>query len=270
MNNRLAQFVRGLFFDIQTVEGVQPLEIWIGIRETFDPFEMAALVKNLYKIVIPLVNERCYGRPFSLHSRLAEETVAAAIAWFTEKPDERIFQRFPYPPTGDTDQKELYHLIKARAASILADIDAEGGNEPHLSTPPKDLDEALFPDGLFDFREMRIVDNELPYIIFTDKEYRVIHGLAIVYLWLIDVETIFLKTLKAQGVHDGIIDELRQFARKVQKENPLTIRGKRMDSHDLVALIHEKLKYDDYLDVFENVYAWFEHTRSKLVAADHG
>ena len=99
---------------------------------------MTALVKNLFKIVVPLVNERCFGRPFSQHSRLARETVAAAVAWFRENPDERIFQRFPYPPTGDGDQKELYRLIKSSAESILADLDAEGLKRRRESRGPQD------------------------------------------------------------------------------------------------------------------------------------
>ena len=77
MDTRLAQFVHGLYFDIQTIEGVQPLEVWNGIRELFDPYEKTSLVKNLYKIAMPLVNTRCYGRPFELHSRRAKETVDA-------------------------------------------------------------------------------------------------------------------------------------------------------------------------------------------------
>ena len=56
-DGRLQQFVRGLYFDLQRIEGVKPLEIWNGVREFFDPFEKANLVKNLYKIVVPLVNE---------------------------------------------------------------------------------------------------------------------------------------------------------------------------------------------------------------------
>jgi hypothetical protein len=69
---RLPQFVHRLYFDLQTIEGVRPLDIWNGVRESFDPFEKAALIGNLYKIVIPLVNERCFGRPFALHSRRAK------------------------------------------------------------------------------------------------------------------------------------------------------------------------------------------------------
>ena len=38
----------------------------------------------------------------------------------------------------------------------------------------------------------------------------------------------------------------------------------KMDTGELSAHIHEKLKYEDYLDLFENVYRWFESTRDKL------
>ena len=73
MDSRLSQFVHGLYFDIQTIEGVQSLEIWNGIRESFDSYEKTGLIRNLYKIVIPLVNERCFGRSFDVHSRLAKK-----------------------------------------------------------------------------------------------------------------------------------------------------------------------------------------------------
>ena len=262
MDTRLAQFVHGLYFDIQTIEGVQPLEIWNGIRELFDPFEKTSLVKNLYKVAMPLVNEKCYGRPFELHSRRAKATVDATLSWFQADPDERIFQRFPYPPTGDADQKEVYRMVKARAAELLEEIDAgetpDGAPGPGTIVAP-----SMFPDSLFDFREMRIVDNELPYIIFTDKEFRVIHGLAIVYLWLVDLGAIFLATLAESGVDETIIEEYRHFERKMQKEQPLTIRGRRMDAAELIDHIHEKLKYEDYLDLFETVYRWFEQAKAK-------
>ena len=109
------------------------------------------------------------------------------------------------------------------------------------------------------------MDNELPYIIFTDKEFRVIHGLAIVYLWLIDLEEIFLGTLEDAGIDAAISEEYRAFARKVQKENPLTAQGKRSDPADLMAYIQERLKHEDYLDLFESVYGWFEQAREKLL-----
>jgi hypothetical protein len=264
METRPAQFVRGLYFDIQTIEGVQPLEIWNGVRELFDPLEKTGLVKNLYKIVLPLVNERCYGRPFEVHARMAKATVAAVIAWFSKDPDTRMFERFPYPPTGDGDQKEVYRMVKARAASLLEEIHST--EERERKTPAQVLAQEVFPDGLFDFREMRLVDNELPYIIFTDKEFKVIHGLVIIYLWLLDLDRIFLETLAENRVDEEIIEEYRLFARKVQKENPLTIHGRKMDAQELMAHIREKLKYEDYLDLCENVYSWFEQTKAKLNA----
>lgn len=267
MDARLSDFVRGLYFEIQTIEGVQSLEIWNGIRELFDPYEKTALIKNLYKIVFPLVNERCFGRPFAEHSRFARETVGMTIDWFSSDPDSRLFARFPHPPTGDADQKALYRAIKEKAAALLADLHPldRGGKGAHED--PQALSQGVFPGGLFDFREMRIVDNELPFIIFTDKEYRVIHGLAIVYLWLIDLDSIFLGTLEKQKVDAAIIEEYRQFARKVQKENPLTLHGRRIEAKELTAHILEKLKKEDYLDLFEDVYRWFEQAKARFGAA---
>lgn len=263
MSNRLVSFVHTLYFDIQTIEGVKPLEIWNGVREFDDPFEKTGLVKNLYKIAVPLVNEAFFGRPFEQHSRAARETVSEALSSLRQ--DKALFERFPYPPVGDADQKALYRLVKDKTRAILARGQSE---EPARGERRRrrreDLASEMFPDGLFDFREMRIVDNELPYIIFTDKEFRVIHGLAIVYLWLIGLDEIFLETLDANGVDPAIGEEYRQFCRRVQKENPLTIHGKKMDSRELVAHIHEKLKYEDYLDLFENVYRWFEQTSEKF------
>jgi hypothetical protein len=262
MESRLVAFVHSLYFELQTIEGVRPLEIWNGVREIFDPYEKTLLVKNLYKIVVPLVNEQIFGRPFEAHSARAREAVAALLSYLAENPDSRVFDRFPYPPVGDGDQKELYRLVQERAATILRQLAEAEGPQPELGA--KSLADGAFPDGLFDFREMRIVDNELPYIIFTDKEFRVIHGLAIVYLWLIDLDGIFAQTLEANGVDAGIIAEYRQFTRKVHRENPLTIRGRKMDTGELIGLIHEKLREEDYLDVFENVYTWFEQTKRKL------
>jgi hypothetical protein len=124
----------------------------------------------------------------------------------------------------------------------------------------------LFRDGLFDFQEMRIVDNELPFIIFTEKEFRVIHGMAIVYLWLIDTDSVFLDALARNGADPAVIEEYRQFARRVQSESPLTIKGKSMDAKTLVGYIQEKLQYEDYLDLFENVHRWFEQARARFTA----
>ena len=136
MDNRLVQFMRELYFDMQTVEGVKPLEIWNGVREKHEPLEMACLVKNLLKIVIPLVNENCSGTAFSAHSRRVRETLGALVLWFDENPEQRMFQRFPYPPTGDGDQKELYLAVKSRASLLLAGIDAAPAGEPAPGPAP--------------------------------------------------------------------------------------------------------------------------------------
>ena len=261
---RLSEFVRGLYFEIQTIEGVRPLEIWNGIRELYDPYEKTALIKNLYKIVFPLVNERCFGWPFAEHSRLARETVSTVLDWFSADPEERLFARFPHPPTGDADQKELYRTVKAKAAAVLADLQPFDRGGKAAQANPQTLSQGVFPGELFDFREMRIVDNELPFIIFTDKEYRVIHGLAIVYLWLIDLDSIFLGTLETEKIDAPIIEEYRQFARKVQKENPLTLHGRKVEAKELTAFILQLLKQEDYLDLFEDVYRWFEQARTKF------
>jgi hypothetical protein len=266
MDTSLVQFVRGLYFDMQTIEGVKPLEIWNGVREKHDQLELARLVKNLLKIVVPLVNEACSGRAFGFHSRRVRETLASLVAWFDEDPESRLFRRFPYPPTGDGDQKELYRMVRETARILLSDIEQGTDTAPRETESGEDPAQGLLPDGLFDFREMRIVDNELPFIIFTEKEFRVIHGLAIVYLWLIDADSIFLDTLARNGAARAFLDEYRQFARRVQSESPLTIKGKSMDAKALVGHIQEKLTSGDYLDVFEDVHRWFEQSRARFTA----
>ncbi len=266
---RLAQFVRGLFFDLQRIDGVKPLEIWNGVREAWDPFELTGLVKNLYKIGVPLANEACFGRPFDEHARAARLSVEDTASWLIEDPAARLFGRFPDPPLGDEDQKQLYQLVKERMGSAVgraAGRDGRGRRGDGETPPaaPQGLAEGVFPDGLFDFREMRIVDNELPYIIFTEKEFRVIQGLAITYVWLIDIDAAFLATLERFGVEGGIPDGYRRFVRRVHRENPLTISGRKMSSAELVEHIREKLQYEDYLDLFEKVYSWYEAAREKL------
>jgi hypothetical protein len=259
-DERLQQFVRGLYFDLQRIDGVKPLEIWNGVREFFDPFEKANLVKNLYKIALPLVNEACFGRPFEEHAATARAVVEQAAAWFVESPAPRLFDRFPDPPVGEGAEKEVYRLVREH---LQLRVRTTVGNAPPLPPPGRPAD-AIFPDGLFDFREMRIVDNEMPYIIFTDKEFRVIHGLAVVYLWLIDLDGIYCATLGSLGADRALVEEYRKFVVKVHRESPLTIKGKKMETRELAAYIHEKLRYEDYLDIFENVYQWFESTRDKL------
>jgi hypothetical protein len=276
MDARFADFVHSLYFEMQSVEGVRPLEIWNGVREMFDPFEKASLVKNLCKIVVPLVNEHCQGLAFPAHSDHVLAGVQSLLDWLAAAPDSRVLARFPYPPVGDGDQKELYRLVKQRATIIVRRAAEEareaargsaargGASRGAAARAGRELSADVFPNGLFDFREMRLVDNELPYIIFTDKEFRVIHGLAIVYLWLIDMDGVFLRLLEQNGVGDGIPAEYRQFTRRVHRENPLTVRGRRMGADELVAMIQEKMRDDDYLDVFENVYTWFEQAKKKL------
>ena len=275
MDRSVAQFVRALYFEMQTVEDVKPLEIWNGILERQDPFEAASLAKNLLKVTIPLVNEKCSGMPFAVHSRLARRTLAALLAWFREDPEGRLLQHFPDPPTGDDGQKALYRLVRDTAKVALEEVAAESasrGEDPAKATSagpewagpatePRP-DAGLLPDGLFDFSEMRIVDNELPFIIFTEKEYRVIHGLAIVYMWIIEADEILLEALKDEGIPAHFLTEYRQFAKRVQSENPLAIRGKNMDARAFAARIHEKLRDKDYLDIFEDVHKWFETTKA--------
>jgi len=256
-----AAFARGLYFELQTIEGVKPLEIWSGLREE-DSFEKAALIKNLYKIVVPLVNERCFGRPFDQHARVARSVVAAMLHWYTTYPEETLFERFPWPPTGEGDQKELYRLVKGRARLCLEEVDPVQDAGPGPGPGASAVGGA---DALFDFREMRIVDNELPYIIFTDKEYRVIHGLALVYLWLIGLDDIVLATLEEVGVTREIGEEYRATARRVARDAPFSSAARRAGPQALLLEIQERLATVDYLDLFESVYAWFEQTKSKLL-----
>jgi hypothetical protein len=267
---RRQQFVRGLYFDLQRIDGVKPLEIWNGVREFFDPYEKAILAKNLYKVALPLVNEAFFGRPFAEHAAAARAAVEETAAWFVQSSGPRLFERFPDPPVGEGAEKDVYRVVRERLRERVrarAQRGADGaspvarGEDKGPRIRPA---ETMFPDGLFDFREMRIVDNEMPYIIFTDKEFRVIHGLAVVYLWLIDLDAIFCDTLGVLGGDPALVEEYRAFVRSVHRENPLTVKGKKMDARELSAHIHEKLQYEDYLDLFENVYRWVESVREKL------
>jgi len=222
---RLDHFIRELFFDLQTIDGVKPLEIWNGFRESEDQLERTSLIKNLYKIALPLANEQCAGRPFEAHAANAYMTVDGVLTCFSGESRATLFERFPDPPTNAEEQKELYRVVKAKAAEMAARVAPPQGIP---SDRPSGLDAGVFPDGLFDFREMRIVDNELPFIIFTDKEYRVIHGLAIVYGWLIDLESLFLQTLAEDHVDATIREEYRQFSQRVHRENPLLMEGRKL------------------------------------------
>jgi len=259
----LEQFIRSLFFDLQTIDGVKPLEIWNGFRESEDQLEKMSLIKNLYKIVLPLVNEASAGRPFEVQARRLREAVAGVLERLSVDQAAELFRRFPDPPTGTDEQKGLYKTVREESARIVARL-AEEELAPAESAPG--LDAGVFPDGLFDFRELRIVDNELPFIIFTDKEYRVIRGLALVYCWLVDLESLFLGTLRDSDVDASIIEEFRQFSARVHAENPLLADGRKMGSRELIDYIRVKLQYQDYLDLFERVYRWFEQVKEKFAA----
>jgi hypothetical protein len=53
--------------------------------------------------------------------------------------------------------------------------------------------------------------------------------------------------------------------RRVHREYPLVVNGTRVGARDLVDLVRERMRSEDYLDLFETVYAWFEETRRKLI-----
>ena len=124
---RAGQFVRELFFDLQTIDGVKPLEIWNGFREPEDQGEKAALVKNLYKIALPLVNEHCAGKPFEAHAAKVYMTVAGILKEFSRHSGTALFESFPDPPTSSDEQKELYRVIKESAAGIVEQLDPPEG-----------------------------------------------------------------------------------------------------------------------------------------------
>jgi hypothetical protein len=295
MEERLARFIVSLYFDTQRIDGVKSLEIWNGIRERNDPLEKCLLVKNLFKIVVPLVNGEFFARPLPTHGLAAKAVVASLLEGYRTTLHTPLFERFPNPPVGDEDQKELYLSVKEEAARSLREaVDrgaagsktvgsaagrtaaedravkgrgkagrAAGGRAKPRRAPsrasPKD-----FPDGVFDLREMRVIDNELPYIIFTDKEFRVIHGMVIAYLRLIDLDSVFLETLAQNGVGAEIMDGYRSIAADVQGMNPLMSQGRQTGSRSFASRLKEKLKSKDYLDVFEAIYVGFEEARKKL------
>ena len=66
------------------------------------------------------------------------------MAWFTKYPDETLFERFPWPPTGDADQKDLYRMVKARAALALEEVVPLGEHD----TVPEPPAEAALPSEL--------------------------------------------------------------------------------------------------------------------------
>ncbi len=254
MIENTSRFVRGLYFDIQTVDEVKPLEIWNGIREADEPQEKSALIKNLCKIVVPLVNEECFDRSLPDHADAVVRSVKALYDELLAAPQSMIFNRCPDPPLRDPERKELYSAVKGEAASVVKRVAAASGGQTAIAAP----------DRIFDFRELRVIDNELPYIIFTDKEFRVIHGLVLAYLWIIDLPGVFVSLLRETGVGVEIPARFEELAEEVVKENPLSIRGRKTTPRALVSRIGERLKEGDYLDMFETVYRWFEDLRDRL------
>ena len=181
-----------------------------------------------------------------------------------ESPDRASSTGSPIRPSARAPRRRSTGSSASGCASTSGET---AGDAPPLPPAEHGPPTRIFPDGLFDFREMRIVDNEMPYIIFTDKEFRVIHGLAVVYLWLIDLDAIFCATLEALGVDPALVEEYRKFvAEGAPREPPHDPGAGRWTPGELSAHIHEKLQYEDYLDLFENVYRWFESTRGRLGA----
>ena len=254
MVENLARFARALYFDIQSIDGVKPLEIWNGLRELDEPFEKASLIKNLCKIVVPLVNEECFDRGSSDHAGLVERSVKALYADLCKDPQTLIFNDIPDPPVRDEEQKQLYLAVKSGASAAVKRVIAATRRKSRVPSP----------DRLFDFRELRVIDNELPYIIFTDKEFHVIHGLVLVYLWIIDIPSMFISLLRETGVSDEIPQTLEELSDSIVKENPLLIRGKKTSPRALVSKLDDKLKEGDYLDMFESVHRWFEELKERL------
>jgi hypothetical protein len=254
MVENLARFARALYFDIQSIDGVKPLEIWNGLRELDEPFEKASLIKNLCKIVAPLVNEECFDRASSDHAGAVARSVRALYDGLCKDPQTLIFKGFPDPPVRDAEQKGLYRAVKSEASAAVKRVIASARRKGRIPAP----------DRLFDFRELRVIDNELPYIIFTDKEFRVIHGLVLVYLWIIDIPSTFVSLLRETGVGVEIPQKLEELSDSIVKENPLLIRGKKTSPRALVSKLDEKLKEGDYLDMFESVYRWFEELKERL------
>ena len=270
MDERQEDYARALYFDMQRIDGVDSLEIWNGIMEFDEPFEKTGLIKNLFKIVIPLVNEALFGRPFGEHSALVKKSVAGLLAVLGAKAAE-VAERFPDPPTREPERKELYQLAREEASRVVAPLaeamrtaDAPKAGSARASSRRKKPTVDLAIETTFDFTELRIIDNELPYIIFTDKEYWVIHGLVVVYLWLIDLDTLFISMLRDNGIGPEIVDGYLGMVKKIHKGNPLAFEDQAMDPAGLYAHIKEKMKEPDYLDVFESAYKWLDSVRSRL------
>jgi hypothetical protein len=266
MEVNLADFSVRLYFDVHRIDGVKPLEIWNGFRELLDPLERAALLKNLIKMAIPLVNERCASMAFPGQARLAQSTVSDALSWYSESPAGRLFASFPDPPVHEPEQKRLYRSLKERISALLDERMAGEKSAAHEGDPEPPGQEPL-PDGLFDLREMRFSDNELPFLIFTDKEFRVIHGLALVYLWLLDVDSLFLDKLRGGHGTEKIVNGYIHAMRKADQDNPLFLGTVKPEHGVLTDSLKKRLVGEDYLDFYDRIHEWFEKTEKKLIPA---
>ena len=131
----MTDFCMQLYFDVHRIDGVKPLELWTGFRELLDPLERAALLKNLIKMAIPLVNERGSTWGFEEQARLAESTLADAMSWYAEEPAARLFASFPDPPVHEPEQKRLYHAMKERIAALLDERMATEKSEARKGDP---------------------------------------------------------------------------------------------------------------------------------------
>lgn len=264
MEVNLADFCVRLYLDVHRIDGVKPLEIWSGFRELLDPLEKAALLKNLIKMTIPPVNERCASRAFMEQARMAGAAVSAAFSWYAESTAGRLFASFPDPPVREPDQKRLYLAVKERISSIVDRLMEEEKTAVRGGAHAPPGQEQL-PDGLFDLREMRVTDNELPFLIFTDKEYRVIHGLALAYLWLLDVDSLFLDALQGGPGTEAVAAGYRQVMRKADQDNPLFAGIGKPERGVLSGGIRKRLAGEDYLDFYDRIHHWYEKLEKKLV-----
>jgi len=258
----IADFSTRLYFAVHRIDGVEPLEIWSGFRELTDPTERAALLKNLIKMAIPPVNERCASWAFEEQARLTGLAVSRTLSWYAESLAGRLFASFPDPPVREPEQKRLYLSVRERISSILDGCMASENATVHQGAHAPAGQE--LPDGLFDLREMRITDNELPFLIFTDKEYRVIHGLALVYLWLLDVDTVFLEALRDGPGTEEIAAGYRQVMKKADQENPLFSGIGKPEMGALPEGLCKRLAGEDYLDFYDRMHHWFEKMESRL------
>ena len=199
MDNRLVQFVRELYFDMQTVEGVKPLEIWNGLREKTGPLGDGVPGEEPPEDRHPAGQRELLGEGIQrAFAARADDPRRRSCSGSTKTPSSGCSSAFPIPRRGtETRRSCTAWCATPRAHGWQRSSWRRTGRKrrPRRARPRES-----FPTASSISREMRIVDNELPFIIFTEKEFRVIHGMAIVYMWLIDADSIFLDALDRNGV----------------------------------------------------------------------